>query len=240
MERRDRVKIKLYQIDFQKDTAKTGYLGYDRVMRLRGQIDPSIYRTVFSGRTECGNLEDLFVLFNTADRPAAHFGHGMSIGDVVEVVEGGGPDAAPGVYFCDTVGYRLLEDFDTSLCAPLNGHRMLVVEPHKVPYEAEVPEDYKQLQRAVGGTFECIYPFDDNCFLFCNEEGKLNGLEGNRRIGNDIIAGVFLIAADGRDGQTADMTDSQVRRYTAMFREDEIYTEEEVQDAIEYGIIAFE
>lgn len=59
-----------------------------------------------------------------------------------------------------------------------------------MPYEKEIVNDLEGIQAEVEGMFECVY-LDHNCIAVVNEEGKLNGMALNRRIGNDIIAGSF-------------------------------------------------
>ena len=73
-----------------------------------------------------------------------------------------------------------------------NKIRVLKIEPGKMPYEKEMVNDLEGIQAEVGGFFECVY-LEDGCIAVVNEEGKLNGMELNRRIGNDIIAGPFFI-----------------------------------------------
>ena len=46
--------------------------------------------------------------------------------------------------------------------------------------------------------------------IICNENGKLEGLEGNRRFENDIIVGDFFIATDGGDGDFTSLTDDEI------------------------------
>ncbi|MFR4562345.1 MAG: DUF3846 domain-containing protein, partial [Flavonifractor plautii] len=46
----------------------------------------------------------------------------------------------------------------------------------------------------VGGYIEVI-PLEEIC-LVRNERGKLMGLPGGRRLGNDVIAGTFFLAGD--------------------------------------------
>ena len=145
-----------------------------------------------------------------------------------------------GAHFCDSTDFKKLDDFDSSLCQPLTGHRMLVVEPHKLPYEATVPDELAALQQAVFGNIECVYPFDDNAFLFCNDEAKINGMEGNRKINGDIIAGTFQIAGDDGIGGTTDLTDEQISKYTKMFEADESYTPEEVEGSAGFYIVGFD
>ena len=83
-----------------------------------------------------------------------------------------------------------------------NEMTVLKVEPGKPPEEVTIPNTLKAMQEMVGGYIEVVY-LDDIC-LVCNEEGKLMGLEGNRRVGGDIIAGTFFLAGDNREGDGAE------------------------------------
>ena len=49
--------------------------------------------------------------------------------------------------------------------------KVLVVEPHKKPYEKDVEHTLESLQGIVGGLIEPIY-FDDSAIIV-NEEGKI-------------------------------------------------------------------
>lgn len=104
--------------------------------------------------------------------------------------------------------------------------RILKIEPQKVPYEKEINNDLEGIQGEVEGLFECIY-LDEDCTLVCNEEGKLNGMELNRRVGNDIIAGPFFIVGDSNDGEFISLTDEQVEQYKKEFSEIQEFTVEE-------------
>lgn len=148
------------------------------------------------------------------------------------------PAINPGTYFCDLQDFKRI-DFDTTLVSPMEGTRMLVIEPHKVPYEAIIKDDFRAIQRVVGGTFECIYPFIDNAFMFVNDEAKLIGLEGNRMVNGDIIAGNILIAGDDGRGNTIDLTDEQIEKYKKKFAADETYTQDEVQGSAYMFFIGF-
>lgn len=72
-----------------------------------------------------------------------------------------------------------------------------MVEPGKPAYETEIENTLEAEQEAVGGYIE-VLPLDNEKLLICNEEGKLNGMRGNRRIGNEVIVGPFFIV--GEDG----------------------------------------
>lgn len=56
---------------------------------------------------------------------------------------------------------------------------VLVVEPWKRPYTAEIPAGLESLQKMVGGLIQAVYPFEDNVALIVNDEGKLLGLPLN-------------------------------------------------------------
>jgi hypothetical protein len=98
-----------------------------------------------------------------------------------------------------------------------NKIRVLKIEPGKMPYEKEMVNDLEGIQAEVGGLFECVY-LDDCCIAVVNEEGKLNGMELNRRIGNDIIAGPFFICGDSADGEFVSLTDAECEKYMGEFK----------------------
>ena len=52
------------------------------------------------------NLEALYRLFNGDQRPFAHRMRSMSVSDLVEVVDSEGADVEPGLYFCDSIGFK--------------------------------------------------------------------------------------------------------------------------------------
>lgn len=154
------MRIKVHQIDNKLDRYNTGFRSYDSVLKTAGRVDPSIYKTVYDGNVDADNLEAIYTLCNT-DHPVGYNGHSMSVGDVVELEDGS-------CHFCDSFGFKELKDFDTSKVAPIVGHRMLVIEPHKAPYEMTIPDGLDPLQQAVKGYIEATYPFDDNAFIIGN------------------------------------------------------------------------
>lgn len=108
--------------------------------------------------------------------------------------------------------------------------RVLIVQPQIRPYVAEIEEGLKPMQEIVGGSIEMV-DLDDNTSLVCNEEGKIRGLEGNRRIGRDIIAGTFFLCGFNEDGASISLTDEQISKYYERFREPEYYSQEEVEES---------
>ena len=84
---------------------------------------------------------------------------------------------------------------------------ILKVEPGKIPETVAIPNTLDAMQEVVGGYIEVI-PLNDVCMV-CNEEGKLIGLEGNRRVGRDIISGTFFLAGDTDYGEFCSLTQEQ-------------------------------
>lgn len=82
---------------------------------------------------------------------------------------------------------------------------VLLVEPGKEARIAEIGNDLKSLQAAVGGYIEATYPFDDPVALVCNDEGKIMQMPLNRALRDedgkiyDAIAGSFFICGLGED-----------------------------------------
>lgn len=100
--------------------------------------------------------------------------------------------------------------------------RILIIEPQKVPYEAEIIKDLASMQKIVGGLIQDV-DLDENTSLVCNEEGKLIGLEGNRRVGRDIIAGTFFLCGFNEEGEFTSLNDEQIKKYSERFKEPEQY-----------------
>ena len=108
--------------------------------------------------------------------------------------------------------------------------KVVMVEPMKEPYPAEVENTLEGLQKAVGGYIEAVY-LEDNVVLVCNEEGKLMGLPGNRSLGNDIIAGTFFVAGSNDDGEFVSLAEDKIQQYSDQFQKPEAFTQEQVEDA---------
>ena len=83
------------------------------------------------------------------------------------------------------------------------------------------------MQAAVGGTIQALYPFEEPVALICNEEGKLNGMEPNRRLGNDIVCGPFFLVGDSESGNFVSLTDDQLALGMETFAEPEQFTGDE-------------
>lgn len=151
------------------------------------------------------------------------------------------PSLEIGAYFCDSFGFRKV-DFDKSQTQkPDNLMRVVYVEPNKPPYIAEVEHTLEGEQKAVKGLIEAVYFEDSEACIICNEEAKLIGMEGNRRVGDNftIIAGPFFVCGTTEDDFRG-LTDEEVTIYMDLFKEPDQISQEEVEAdtgfAIIYGI----
>jgi len=100
--------------------------------------------------------------------------------------------------------------------------KVLMVEPQKVPYTAEIPAGLKGLQMAVGGFIEAVYPYEDPVALICNEEGKLMGLDLNRALRDedghiyDVLAGPFMVVGLSEE-DFASLPDDLMQKFEQKF-----------------------
>lgn len=108
--------------------------------------------------------------------------------------------------------------------------RILYIEPHKEPCVKEIPNTLEAHQQAVQGRIEYIIN-DDGTIFVVNEEHKINGMEGNRRIEGDVIAGPFFIVGDAGE-DVCSLTDEQIERYTKRFETPEDISELEIFESI--------
>lgn len=119
--------------------------------------------------------------------------------------------------------------------------KVLKVAPGEHPQVVMLENDLDALQKAVSigcdyqGLIEVV-GLDDGVCIICNEEGKLLGLKGNRRLGGDIIAGVFYVVGEDNCGNFVSLTEAQIERYSKHFWEPEQFSIEDVTDLI-YAVI---
>ena len=118
----------------------------------------------------------------------------------------------------------------------------LRVEPGKAPEECELVNELAALQEAVGGLIELLDMEEigngEYVTMLCNEEGKLNGMEGNRRWQNDIICGTFYVMASNAEGELVSLPDCYMEKYANHFHEPESFDASEVSNAICFRFIA--
>ena len=105
---------------------------------------------------------------------------------------------------------------------------VLMVEPGKYPRQVELGTELEDLQKAVGGNIEVVYPFDDKIGLIMNEEGKIHGLPLNRALRDeqgemyDVVAGTFLVVGL-TDDNFGSLTPDQIQKYEEIFHYPEMF-----------------
>ena len=110
---------------------------------------------------------------------------------------------------------------------------VLMVEPGKHPKVTILKDDLVSLQKAVSigadyqGLIEFVSLGNGDCIM-CNEEGKLIDLDGNRRLGDDILVGVFYIMSENEDGELISLSEKKIKRYTELFWEPETFDRSDI------------
>lgn len=117
--------------------------------------------------------------------------------------------------------------------------KVLVVEPKNKPYIGIIENNLESLQAMVGGLIEEV-SLSDSASIICNEEGKLLNLTANRRLGNDVLAGRFIIVGVDDGEHFKSLSPQNIEIYQEQFQEIEEIEQSEVQDKIGYEIHMFE
>lgn len=118
--------------------------------------------------------------------------------------------------------------------------RVLMIAPGKEPDIVTLDNNLDALQKAVSigapsqGLIEIIN-LDAKTCLLCNEEGKLIGLTANRRLGYDIIVGVFYVCGQSKDGELCSLSEKAIRFWSHVFAEPEYFENDEVEKALSTG-----
>ena len=175
------MKIRIYQINLERDTDKVAFMALDTLPKFQESesINSALYDRVYEADVDCSNLEDVFKLFNL-NHPAAFAGRSLSVSDVVEIVDA--PAIEVGFYFCDSIGFKRV-DFDPAQAQIKEAAmRVVICEPGKPARVAMIKPGMESLQSVVGGYIEPYYAFEEDVCIVCNEEGKINGMALNRAV----------------------------------------------------------
>ena len=105
---------------------------------------------------------------------------------------------------------------------------VLLVKPGMYPQAVQIGSELEDLQKAVGGDIEAVYPFNEEVALVVNEEGKINGSELNRALRDDngqiydIIAGDFLVVGLGEE-DFASLSPELMEQFEKAFHQPEMF-----------------
>lgn len=107
-------------------------------------------------------------------------------------------------------------------------YECLLIKPGEKPEVVTIGTNIRDLQAAVDGWIEVIYPFKEPVGIICNEEGKLDGLPLNRALRDengeiyDVVAGNMLIIGLEDDG-FASLSKEQIDKYEKEFHQPECF-----------------
>ena len=106
--------------------------------------------------------------------------------------------------------------------------KTVYVQPGKTAVIMDIGESLEDLQKAVGGYIEVLYPFEEEVGLIANEEGKIMGLPRCRAVRDqdgdvyDIIQGSFLVVGLGEEDFQS-LTDQQAEKYCQLYKRPEAF-----------------
>lgn len=226
------MKIKIYQVNMERDKNRVAFMGYENLEKFQGSpdVDSKIYDKVFEGEVNCFTLEKLYEIFNR-EHPAGYKGRSMSVSDVVEIVDGNTGKSY--FNFCDSFGFQEVsfEPDKTQVSERFcDGDKVetisvLLIQPGKYPKSVEIEDRLEAMQAVVGGDIEEYMPFEDEVALICNDESKINGMPLNRAVYDsehqmiDIIAGDFFIChAPFASEKFQSLTPDLAKKYSEKFR----------------------
>lgn len=105
---------------------------------------------------------------------------------------------------------------------------VLLVKPGMYPQAVQIGSELEDLQKAVGGDIEAVYPYNEPVALIVNDEGKLNGSELNRALRDnegqiyDIVAGDFLVVGLGEE-DFASLSPELMEKFKKEFHQPEMF-----------------
>ena len=106
--------VRLYQINLERDVNRMAFMSKNLLEEYDiTHLDPTIYDVVFDGFAPCENLEDVFRVFNHLEEidlwcDGEYHGRSLSVSDLVMVYLDHPGSERPGLYFCDSWGFREL------------------------------------------------------------------------------------------------------------------------------------
>lgn len=106
---------------------------------------------------------------------------------------------------------------------------VLLVKPNMYPQAVKIGCELEDLQNAVGGEIEAIYPFNEPVALIMDGNGKVYGKDLNRALRDevngemyDIIAGDFLIVGLGEE-DFCSLSPDLIRQFEEHFHQPETF-----------------
>lgn len=110
--------------------------------------------------------------------------------------------------------------------------KILLVEPMNVPRLIEINHDLDTMQKLVGGTIACTYPWEDLVGLVHADDGIALGYPPNRMLRDengevyDIVPGTFFICGL-TSNDFGSISDELAAKFSELFRYPEMYVRAE-------------
>ena len=129
--------------------------------------------------------------------------------------------------YCTITG-GLLQYFVDTAADRFAGLDVLLIRPNMYPLPVQIGCELKDLQKAVGGDVQAVYPYEDPVALVMDEEAKLTGKDLNRALRDedggmyDIVAGDFLVVGLGEE-DFCSLTPEQMKKYEEHFHQPEMF-----------------
>lgn len=105
---------------------------------------------------------------------------------------------------------------------------VLLIKPNMYPQRVQIGCELEDLQKAVGGDIEAVYPFEDPVALIMHDEGKIMGKELNRALRDDdgdmydIVAGDMLVVGLGEEDFSS-LSPELMKKYEDHFHQPEMF-----------------
>ena len=105
---------------------------------------------------------------------------------------------------------------------------VLLIRPNMYPQAVQIGCELEDLQKAVGGDIQAVYPYEDPVALIMDDDGKMMGKDLNRALrdedGNmyDIIAGDFLVVGLGEEDFSS-LSPDLMKKYEEHFHQPEMF-----------------
>ena len=105
---------------------------------------------------------------------------------------------------------------------------VLLIRPNMYPQAVQIGCELEDLQKAVGGDIQAVYPYEDPVALIMDDDGKMMGKDLNSALrdedGNmyDIVAGDFLVVGLG-DEDFSSLSPELMKKYEEHFHQPEMF-----------------
>ena len=105
---------------------------------------------------------------------------------------------------------------------------VLLIKPGLYPQTVQIGCELEDLQKAVGGDIEAVYPYEEPVALVMHDEGKMIGSELNRALRDqdgdiyDIIAGDFLVVGLGEEDFSS-LSPELMEKFEKKFHQPEMF-----------------